>query len=55
LPPLITIERFFPIRAAAPTNDVILILKLINLKADDSRELYKFSSIVDNIFGVNLL
>ena len=47
-------ERFFPIRAAAPTEDVILTSKLINPKADDSKEVDEFGFTVDNIFGVNL-
>ena len=42
LSPLIAMERFFPIRAAAPTNGVIFIPKLINLKVDDSKEVDEF-------------
>ena len=35
-------ERYFPISAAAPTDDVILRPKLINLKADDSKSFNEF-------------
>ena len=35
-------ERFFPIRAAAPTNYVILVPKSINLKANNSKEVDEF-------------
>ena len=35
-------ERFFPIRAAAPTDNVILAPKSINPKADDSKEVDEF-------------
>ena len=35
-------ERFFPIHTAAPTDDVILIPKLINPKADDFKEINEF-------------
>ena len=37
-----------------PTDDVILTPKLINPKADDSKEVDEFGFTVDNIFGVNL-
>ena len=35
-------EQFFPIHAAAPTDDVILIPKSINLGANESQEFNEF-------------
>jgi hypothetical protein len=39
---LIAMERFFPIRAAAPTDDVILAPKSINPGANESQEFDEF-------------
>ena len=39
---LIAIQQVFPSRLGAPTNNVILALKSINLKANNSNDFNKF-------------
>jgi len=35
-------QQYFPVRALEPSDDIILTPKLINLKADDSKDFNEF-------------